>query len=140
MSGWCAMTVYPPSGLSGDALNAAESAIEEYLEAYDHSPYDDPAGGYAERTVQCGDERSVGDGGHEERANTVFESCPHAGRVVIVVAGDTSDAGSYWYFERQDGETVLVDQWDGYGGARGNDAVGRLRDEHGVDGYASHEA
>lgn len=140
MSGWGVMTVHPPSGLSGDALEKAERGIEDYLEDYEHSPYDEPAGGYGDRTVQCGDLRSASERGLTSRADTAFEECPYAGRIVIIVAGDTSDAGSYYYFERQEGETVLVDQWHGYGGARGRDAEGRVEEEHGVFGYASYEA
>jgi len=140
MSGWGVLTVHPPSGLTGDAKSKAVEAIQEYLDGYDHSPYDDPAGGYGERTVQCGDLRSASDKGLTARADTVFTECPHAGRVVIIVAGDTSDSGSYYYFERQNGKTVLVDKWHGYEGARGRDAEQRVEDEHGVFGYASFEA
>lgn len=136
MSGWCAMTVYEPDGLTGSAQEKARDSIQTYL----NEKYGDDAGGYAERTVQLGDLRSTREEGFESRADTVFEECPHAGRVVFVVAGDTSDAGSYYYFERQDGETVMVDKWHGYEGARGRDATGRLREEHGIRGYASYEA
>lgn len=140
MSGWGVLTVHPPSGLSHDAREKANEGIENYLEGYEYSPYDDPDGGYGDRTVQCGDLRSDSDGALTRRADTVFEECPHAGRVVIIVAGDTSMSGSYYYFERQDGETRLVDKWHGYEGACGNDAEQRVEDEHGVFGYASFEA
>jgi len=140
MSGWGVMTVHPPDGLSPTAVDTAYEAIDEYLEDYDYSVYDDPAGGYGDHTVQCGDIRSDSDEQLRSRADTVFEECPHAGRIVIIVAGDTSDSGSYYYFERQDGETVLVDKWHGYGGARGRDAEGRVEEQHGVYGYASFEA
>lgn len=140
MSGWGVMTVHPPAGLSRSAEEAAYDAIDDYLEDYEHSPYDEPAGGYGDHTVQCGDLRSASENELTGRANTVFEECAHAGRIVIIVAGDTSDSGSYYYFERQDGETNLVDVWHGYGGAMGNDAEGRVKEEHGVGGYASFEA
>lgn len=140
MSGWGVLTVHPPSGLGADAKEKAVEGINEYLSGYEHSPYDNPDGGYGDRTVQCGDLRSDGEGALTSRADTVFEECPYAGRIVIIVAGDTSDSGSYYYFEREDGETELVDSWHGYGGARGRDAEGRVEDEHGVFGYASFEA
>jgi hypothetical protein len=119
----------------------AEEEIEEYLnEEFEHSPYDDPAEGYAERTVQCGDLRSGGEDAARNEADRVFEECPYAGRIVVCIAGDTSDSGGAYYFERQEGETVLVDKFMGYEGARGRDAVGYIQDEYNLRCFASYEA
>jgi hypothetical protein len=127
------MTVHPPAGLSESATRTACKEIESYLSA---SNWQD--GGYADLTAQIG--RKYTEGSLRGYADDVFENCPYAGRIVFVYASDTSNSGQYWYVERNDGQTEFIDQWSGYEGARGNDAAQRVKDEHGVRGYASFEA
>lgn len=155
MSGWCAMTVEPPEDLEGqqsefvvqtcphcgEAIETDTASAEDRIERYLEDKYGDDTDGYAERTVQLGDLRGLKDRDAVSRAQTVFDECEVAGRVAIVVAGDTSDSGGYWYLERgHNDDAVLVDQWHGYEGARGRDATGRLQEEYGMRGYASWEA
>lgn len=133
------MTVHPPSGLSSHAREIAEENIEEYLQRdFDDSPYNDPADGYAERTAMT--HSTLDDKSAESIADEVFTECPYASRIVFVSCSDTTTAGSYWYVERNGGVTELVDQWDGYEGCHGNDAKQRVKEEHGVRGYANYEA
>lgn len=121
----------------GEPVETKEVNPEQRIEEFLQEKYPDKCGGYAERTAQLGDLRGANDSKLEGIAEEVFEECQVAGRIAIVIAGDTSDSGGYCYFERGEG---LVDQWNGYEGARGRDATGKLSEKHGMRGYASYEA
>lgn len=152
MSGWTVMTVEPPKDAGdtvietiescphcGEPLEQREVTPEERIERYLQDEHGEDADGYADRTVQL--PRGMSDDLAIKVANAAFDECAAAGRVAIVTANDTSDSGSYWYLERNEtGGATLVDQWDGYEGARGNDAVGRLQEQHDMRGYCSWEA
>lgn len=154
MSGWAAMTVEPAAGLEGkesefvvqtcphcgEPIETDTKTAEERIERYLQDKYGDDADGYAERTVQLGDLRGLKDTDAVTRAKEVFDECEVAGRVAIIVAGDTSDTGCYWYLERTEHGASLVDKWEGYEGARGRDCEGRLQEEHSMRGYATWEA
>jgi hypothetical protein len=135
MSGWTAVTVHPPKGLSESAENKANNAIEQYLSEEYGSDSIPTADGYADRTIQV--ERGAD---HRKWGERLFEEIPEAKYVVAVSANDTSDSGYGTVLKREDGNTVIIDEKDGYEGAKGNDVVGYIRDEHNLHGYSSWEA
>jgi len=139
MSGWSVMTVHPPKSLAIQSRNAAEKTIEARLSSLRPESSD----GYAERTCQLPRGTATyaeGDFGGSDVADEMFEEIPEAKWIVITDANDTSDCGTAEVYKRDDGETVGVDTFLGYEGARGRDVVGMAREEYGLDCYVSHEA
>jgi len=139
MSGWSVMTVSPPTGLSLEARERAEQAIEDQLAEM----YPEHSGGYADRTVQLPRGTATyteGQYGGTDVADETFDAIPEAKWIVIVDANDTSDSGTAEVYKRMDGETVPVYSVVGYEGARGRDVVGMVRDEYHVPSHASYEA
>lgn len=70
-------------------------------------------------------------------AEEILANCPYANRVLVVCANDTSDSGTGWLYEMEDGEFVEVDKKEGYGGARAKDVTGYFREEHNIEGRAN---
>jgi hypothetical protein len=134
MSGWTAVTVHEPDGLSRDVRDEAREAIESHLSEYtgDTVP---TADGYADRTLQV--ERGAD---HRQWAERLFDEIPEASRIIVVSTNDTSDSGYGTYFEMQDGDVVEVDSFSGYEGAKGRDVTGYFREEYSLSSYASWKA
>ena len=70
-------------------------------------------------------------------AKTILDECEAANRVLVVAANDTSDSGTGWLYEEQDGIVKQVDKTEGYMGAQAKDVIGYFREEHNMDGRAN---
>lgn len=70
-------------------------------------------------------------------ATTILDECDAANRVLVVAANDTTDSGTGWLYEEQDGTVKQVDETSGYMGAQAKDVIGYFREEHDIDGRAN---
>lgn len=103
---------------------------EEASDSYGVLPRDPP-------TFQHGIRGLAPNGGVNDVVDEIFTDCPHAERILVICANDTSDSGSGWLYQRTNGGWELVDQEDGYEGARGRDVTGFFRDEYNIHGRAN---
>jgi len=57
--------------------------------------------------------------------------------VLIINANDTSDSGSGRLYALRDGTLEIVEEEQGYEGARGHDVTGYFREEYDINGRAT---
>jgi len=78
------------------------------------------------------------DAGIRRRVDEIIEeSETDTGRVLIINANDTSDSGSGRLYALRDGTLEIVEEEQGYEGARGHDVTGYFREEYDINGRAT---
>lgn len=90
----------------------------------------DHSKGYAEYLRHCKSLRVADQETAEKKLKPLMEE---GDKLAIVEANNTTDSGVGYLLQLQDGDLELIDQKEGYEGARASDVTGYFREEHNID-------